>query len=133
MAAQQRSRHERGLGYDHVRQRKNLLHQHVDGSPCYWCGEPLFKDPAANWDEQSLAADHSHARALGGTVADRLLHNQCNSQRQDGAHDHERPAVTGVPPWEWRASASSTAPNKRRLGEPNVDLGTRFMPWPDMV
>ncbi|MFB9705116.1 hypothetical protein ACFFRM_29280, partial [Rhodococcus aetherivorans] len=39
----------------------------------------------------------SHARAHGGTVADRLLHSKCNSDRQDGSRDHERPAVTGEP------------------------------------
>lgn len=79
---------QRGLGWEHQQQRKRLLARHVDGSPCWWCGEPMFKT-------QSLAADHTLARAHGGTKADRLLHELCNKARGDGSRDHQRPAITG--------------------------------------
>jgi hypothetical protein len=42
---------------------------------------------------QALDADHSHARAHGGTRADRLLHAKCNKERGDGSRDHLRPAL----------------------------------------
>lgn len=89
---------QRGLGRDHRIQREKLIRQHRDGTPCWWCGMPMFKDKAKNWDSKALAADHTHARVAGGTKADRLLHFTCNSQRQDGRNDHLRPAVTGAPP-----------------------------------
>lgn len=57
----------RGLGWSHQQQRERLLRRLVDGEPCWWCGEPMFKT-------QELDADHSHSRAMGGTRADRLLH-----------------------------------------------------------
>lgn len=79
---------QRGLGWAHQKQREHLLRVHVDGSPCWWCGEPMYK-------AQSLAADHSHARAHGGTKADRLLHELCNKSRGDGSRDDKRPALTG--------------------------------------
>ncbi|CDZ92281.1 hypothetical protein QM787_04025 [Rhodococcus ruber] len=94
----------RGLGWSHQQQRARLLQRHVDGSPCWWCGRPMFRDRTVNFDYDpasedqtsgTLAADHSHARATGGTKADRLLHGLCNKQRGDGSRDHLRPAVTG--------------------------------------
>lgn len=91
---------QRGLGRDHRIQREKLIRQHRDGTPCWWCGMPMHGDrrKQSNWDGKALAADHTHARAAGGTRADRLLHFTCNSQRQDGRNDHLRPAVTGLPP-----------------------------------
>jgi hypothetical protein len=44
---------------------------------------------------QQLDGDHSIARSRGGTVADRLLHAECNRARGDGSRDAQRPAVTG--------------------------------------
>jgi hypothetical protein len=46
---------------------------------------------------QQLDGDHSVARSHGGTVADRLLHSECNRARGDGSRDHLRPAITGKP------------------------------------
>lgn len=86
---------ERGLGYQHQQERKSLLRRHTDGSLCWWCDRPMFKRDADNWDSRPLAADHSIARALGGTRADRLLHWTCNAQRGDGSRDHQRPTLTG--------------------------------------
>nr|WP_033097028.1 hypothetical protein [Rhodococcus sp. p52] len=91
----QKSAARRGLGAPHRRQREILLGRHVDGAPCYWCAEPMFRDASRNPDGQPLEADHSLSRAHGGTKADRLLHSVCNRQRGDGSRDHLRPAVTG--------------------------------------
>lgn len=95
MVKPSRSAHQRGLGAIHRRQRDRLLAAHVDGSPCWWCGRPTFRDPGLNWDGRPLEADHSLARVHGGRVADRLLCSTCNRQRGDGRRDHLRPAVTG--------------------------------------
>ncbi|WP_251550281.1 hypothetical protein [Rhodococcus sp. 11-3] len=116
---------ERGLGWQHQKQRDRLLKAHIDGTPCWWCGLPMYRDRTRNWDHDptspdrasgSLAADHSHARAHDGTHADRLLHGICNKQRQDGRNDHLRPAITGLDP---TTTADSDDP-----------LGIRLLPWP---
>ena len=75
----------------------------------------MFREPRQNWDHNSLSADHTIARAHGGTRADRLLHSLCNKRRSDGTRDHLRPALTGAvdPPQE-----------------ANSLLGHRAMPWP---
>lgn len=103
----------RGLGIRHRQQRARLLARHVDGSPCYWCGQPMFRDPARNWDGRPLEADHSLARSAGGTVADRLLCSTCNRQRGDGSRDHLRPAVTGKPLTEARSDLEHAADRRR--------------------
>ncbi|MCQ4148595.1 hypothetical protein NOS52_12535 [Rhodococcus qingshengii] len=100
---------QRGLGWEHQKQREKLLRAHAEGSPCWWCGEPMYL-------AQGLAADHSHARAHGGTKADRLLHGLCNKQRGDGSKDDLRPAVTGKPLEQAQADQAA--------------LGVRVMPWP---
>jgi hypothetical protein len=81
---------DRGLGWQHQKQRARLVARHVEGSLCWWCGEPMYRS-------QGLAADHSVARAKGGALADRLLHGPCNAQRGDGSRDHRRPALLLVP------------------------------------
>ncbi|MFI6368912.1 hypothetical protein ACIBG0_40075 [Nocardia sp. NPDC050630] len=78
---------QRGLGWKHQQERDRLLAKHRDGERCWWCGEPMLKS-------QDLAADHTLARAKGGTRADRLLHALCNKQRGDGSRDDQRPALT---------------------------------------
>lgn len=97
----------RGLGTTHEHQRTRLLANHVDGAHCWWCDKPMYRERTRNWDYNpespdrasgSLAADHSRARANGGTRADRLLHGICNKQRGDGSRDHLRPALTNDPP-----------------------------------
>lgn len=78
---------QRGLGWQHQRQRAALLRCHVDGTLCWWCGKPMYRS-------QELAADHSTARTHGShRLADRLLHRKCNEQRGDGRRDNERPAL----------------------------------------
>lgn len=98
---------QRGLGWTHEKTRARLLRTHIDGTPCYWCGRPMYRDRTHNWDYNptstdrasgSLAADHTHARTHGGTKADRLLHGTCNKQRGDGSRDHKRPALRTTPP-----------------------------------
>lgn len=86
---------ERGLGWSHRKVRAALLRRHVDGTPCDECRRPMYRDAAANWDRRVLAADHTLARALGGTKADRLLHSTCNERRGDGTRTT---TSTGWPP-----------------------------------
>ena len=81
---------ERGLGWDDQKQRERLLKLHVDGTPCWWCGEPMYRT-------QDLDADHDTARAHGGQHANRLLHTPCNRARGDGSRDHLRPALQRAP------------------------------------
>lgn len=90
-----------GYGHQHQQHRKKLLHNMKDGEPCWWCGLPMFKDKAKNWDGKGLAADHVQEKgARNRQDAERLLHCNCNSQRQDGRNDHLRPALTGRHPSE---------------------------------
>ncbi|KZM70768.1 hypothetical protein [Nocardia terpenica] len=88
---------QRGLGWVHQQAVAALLRSLPDGSPCWWCGMPMYRDPARNFDQRQLQGDHSTARAVGGTVTDRLLHATCNGSRGDGSRDHLRPAITGQP------------------------------------
>ena len=90
-----------GYGHQHQQQRKKLLHLMRDGEPCWWCGLPMFKDRTKNWDRKGLAADHMEENgAKQHQDAERLLHCNCNSQRQSGRNDHLRPALTGRHPLE---------------------------------
>jgi 5-methylcytosine-specific restriction endonuclease McrA len=94
--------HRKGLGNRHRLARERLLRQHVDGSPCGICGEPMFRS-------QGLDADHSRPRAVYGahaTSADRLCHRSCN--RSEGArlgnalrsNGYSEPDRTGLSmPW----------------------------------
>ncbi|MFC7450538.1 hypothetical protein [Rhodococcus daqingensis] len=116
---------ERGLGWAHQQQRDRLLRAHHDGTPCWWCDRPMYRDRTLNFDHDptgkdpnsgALAADHSHARTHGGTKADRMLHGRCNKERGDGSRDHLRPAVTGQPIEDAKTTHEA--------------LGTRAMPWP---
>lgn len=90
---------ELGLGWDHQKQRRRLLGKHRDGTPCWWCNQPMYRDPAKNWDGKPLEADHSKSRRDHGTkhLADRLLCSTCNRQRGAGDRDNERPSLTGKP------------------------------------
>lgn len=101
---------ERGYGWEHQQQRAKLLRKHVDGAPCWWCGLPMHKDKALNWDAEALAADHlEKGGAKTGTKAQRLLHGRCNKQRQDGARDDARPVATGRHPSEALSGPSQAA------------------------
>lgn len=117
---------EKGLGWRHRQQADNLKteHRHHDGSPCDWCGRPMWLDPTRNYDYDPnttnpltgvLQADHSKMsraeairRGLPIPLPDRLLHGQCNRERGDGKNDH------------LAASTKTAAPNTQRLA----------MPWP---
>jgi hypothetical protein len=94
----------KGLGWRHQQQVKQLIGKLIDGTLCWWCGLPMHRDKTRNWDSKQLAGDHSQARVVGGTIADRLLHGTCNSQRQDGRLDHLRPVILGCHPKQWAAA-----------------------------
>lgn len=89
----QRTTTQKGLGWQHQKERERLLKLHADGTECWWCSRPMYRDPAQNIDGRPLEADHSLARSNGGTKADRLLHSECNRSRQAGDRDHQRPAM----------------------------------------
>ncbi|WP_319456891.1 MULTISPECIES: hypothetical protein [unclassified Mycobacterium] len=87
---------QKGLGYDHQVHRDRLLLRHVDGTPCWWDGRPMYREPSRNWDGKPLHAEHSKSRSIYGTAgnqADRLMHDTCNKQRGDGSRDDQRPAL----------------------------------------
>lgn len=99
---------QRGLGWDHQLHRDRLLIRHVDGTLCWWCGRPMYRDPTRNWDYDPTAlargdrgsgvleADHERSRSThgtGGNAPNRLLHRKCNRQRGDGSRDDQRPAL----------------------------------------
>lgn len=96
---------QRNLGHRHKQQAAHLKRNHIEGTPCWWCDEPMFL-------AQGLQADHSVPRSQGGQLADRLLHGWCNAERGDGSRDHQRPALTG-----------------KRATRNTVDLGHRTMVW----
>jgi hypothetical protein len=100
--------HRAGLGWRHRQQVEALKRQHVEGSECWWCGEPMFI-------AQGLSGDHSVPRSVAGPFhpCDRLLHKPCNSARGNGDRDDQRPAITGKP-----------------VKRESVDLGRRLMRWP---
>lgn len=86
---------EAGLGWQHQKQVARLKRTHIDGTPCWWCGEPMWGDGNRhrNPDGDKLSGDHSLARSHGGTRTDRLMHLACNRQRGNGDLDHLRPAL----------------------------------------
>ncbi|AGT11705.1 HNH endonuclease [Mycobacterium phage Ejimix] len=92
-----------GLGWRHQRALKALRRDHVDGSPCDWCGRPMWLDPTRNYDYDPevkrngngvLQGDHMEPRreylkrGEPTPLPDRLLHAECNRQRGDGKNDH---------------------------------------------
>ncbi|MGQ9348937.1 hypothetical protein [Mycolicibacterium gilvum] len=120
MAATKRNTTERGLGWRHQQAVAALKRRHQDGSPCDWCGKPMYLDPTRNWDYNAkvaysgvLQGDHgamTRAQAIrqGVTIPlpDRLLHRKCNQQRGDGVNDHLAAANRNQPErlamdWPW--------------------------------
>ncbi|MCJ7859259.1 ATP-binding protein [Corynebacterium kalidii] len=107
-----RSTTERGYGHRHQTIRRRLLHNHTDGTPCDWCGQPMYRDAKRNFDHAPLEADHTNdLKHHGHGDADRLLHRRCNRQRKDG-QEHRRPGAPSTPtprvdgppavtPFEW--------------------------------
>lgn len=123
----------RGLGWAHQEQRRNLLARHVNGASCWWCGRPMFKDDASNFDGEPLAADHSHARAHGGTIADRLLHATCNKQRGDGSRDTQRPALAAHPATQSTITVTSFGWTKAPAPHAHLVVDCRTIPNPHQV
>ncbi len=101
---------QRGLGYRHRVAVKALMTRHQDGSPCQWCGKPMWRDHTRNWDYDEtipgsgkLQGDHGAMtraealrRGLPIPLPDRLLHRRCNAQRGDGVNDHLAAVNRGV-------------------------------------
>ena len=91
---------EKGLGHEHRKNRTHMLNAHIDGTPCWWCGLGMYREPSRNHDGLPLHADHSHSRANRGTRADRFLHDLCNKSRGNGSRDETpaRPTYTAPTP-----------------------------------
>lgn len=121
MATAKKTTTSRGLGWRHQQARTVLMRRHADGTPCWWCALAMYRDDGRNWDGRTLAADHTLARAHGGTRADRLMHSTCNGQRGDGSRDHQRPALMNLHPSTWSTSVAQAT---------GCNLGDRLMPWP---
>ncbi|MBB3752596.1 hypothetical protein FHT44_005108 [Mycolicibacterium sp. BK634] len=96
---------DKGLGRRHQAAVDYLKQKHRDGSPCDWCGKPMYLDPTKNpdydWSAPGrrgngvLQGDHSvvsrsESLRRGEPVLppDRLLHAECNRQRGAGLNDH---------------------------------------------
>ncbi|RFZ11196.1 hypothetical protein DSM43518_02036 [Mycobacterium marinum] len=124
MATAARRKKAQGLGYRHRIAADNLKRNHQDGTPCSWCGRPMYKDRTRNWDYNAdggrdsgkLHAHHSkmsraEAIRLGLPISppDELLHGACNIQLGDGGNQHlahagrgSAPLVTNLyMPWPW--------------------------------
>lgn len=127
---------EKGLGWEHQKNRDRLMAVHADGSPCWWCGKPMYREAARNHDGMPLAADHGHARHYGGAKANQLLHFTCNSSRQQGDRDDERPALQALANIMLGPTAPAAAPASPSAsfgdeGEEDVALAEVF-DWPSM-
>jgi hypothetical protein len=115
---------EKGLGWRHQRKVDALKRQHHDGTPCDWCGKPMYLDPTRNWDYDpdkpgsgKLQGDHGEMtraeairRGIPIPLPDRLMHGRCNQQRGDGINDHlavvnqgpvEQDSATLLMQWPW--------------------------------
>ena len=89
----QKPAHLRGYDHRHRRNRDRLLYNLTDGTPCPFCGKPMYKDAHKNFDNAPLEADHTKSlKHHGPSQADRLLHRHCNRSRKDG-HDERSPLL----------------------------------------
>ena len=121
-----RSAASRGLGYDHRRARERLIRSHVDGSPCPCgvgadCGPgcickragyalPMYRDPQLNPDGMPLEADHTLARSLGGTRADRLMLATCNRSRGNGTYASRTATASADGSWPLNPATGTHCP-----------------------
>jgi hypothetical protein len=76
----------------------------------------MYRTPGLNADGMPLEADHTLARSLGGTKADRLMLATCNRSRGDG----QRPITGGsdTPTWwtrDWFGNVQVTGFNSWTL------------------
>lgn len=131
--ARRKTTTEKGLGWRHQQAVEGLKRRHVDGSPCEWCGKPMWLDPTKNWDYNpdvpysgGLHGDHgdmtrAEAQRLGlpPPLPNRLLHGRCNNQRGDGINDHLAVVNQGKRTTEGKTDPATTTGNTDRA-----------MPWP---
>lgn len=116
---------EKGLGWRHRQAAEQLRRKHTDGTPCSWCGRPMYLDRTRNWDYDPTSSNpdsgklHAHhskisraeaiRRNLPIPLPDELLHGTCNIQLGDGGNKHLAAAATGqrtqtrqlLMPWPW--------------------------------
>ncbi len=101
----------RGYDHNHREQVRRLHANHIDGTPCWWCGLPMYRDRTRNpdYDPHATRSDGKPDTTSGklhgehpdgkdnGQLPTRLMHGLCNKQRGDGTRDNERPALRTVP------------------------------------
>ena len=51
---------ERGYDNGHKVNRARMLYNLVDGTKCTYCGKPMYREAALNFDQAPLEADHKH-------------------------------------------------------------------------
>lgn len=100
-----RSTTQRGLGWSHQRERKAAMAVFADGSPCPFCGRPMFRWQRLHWD-------HSVPRVVGGNGPRRWAHGKCNEQA--GARLGHRRGGRGT---------------RQRVPPPSYDVGTASRDW----
>ena len=108
---------DRGYDRKHQIQRERLKYNHVDGTPCDICGQPMYRDKERNPDHATLEADHREGDKT--QLAYRLLHRHCNRAIANKWVEHGS---------GWYA--------QQGLNQPEVtDMldwpGGRFIAWPD--
>jgi len=67
---------ERGYDNGHKVNRARMLYNLMDGTKCTYCGKPMYREAALNFDQAPLEADHKHGDK--SSPAYRLIHRRCN-------------------------------------------------------
>jgi len=67
----------RGLGRQHEVAVAELKRTHIDGSPCDWCGRPMWLSRIRNWDYES---NGGHLSGILSPLPRWLLHLLCSSR-----------------------------------------------------
>ncbi|TQE43584.1 HNH endonuclease [Corynebacterium phoceense] len=67
---------QRGYGGNHAKAREQLIYNLIDGTPCEYCGQPMYREAGRNFDGAALEADHEEGDKT--RLANRLLHRRCN-------------------------------------------------------
>lgn len=106
---------QRGYGYNHQTRRDQLLYNHVDGTPCDICGQPMYRDKERNPDHATLEADHREGDKT--QLAYRLLHRRCNRAIANHWQEHGP---------DWYTHQGTNPTDMERLDWP----GGRIITWP---
>lgn len=70
----------------HKRARERLRFNLVDGTLCEYCGRPMYRNGADNFDRRTVQADHLDAEL--SNEPKRLIHAACNRAIVNGWVQH---------------------------------------------